>query len=250
MDAPTAQREFSAYGLSHWIVLALFVVGAVLVVVIGRTHRNDATARRFSRTFGAVTLGIYLTIYISTLFPPTLGRSVPLRLTDLATIVAGYALLTHQRWAYALTYYWCLTLSTQALISPALESPDFPNKVFLAFWSIHLAVVWAAIYLTWGIGMHPTWRSYWFAVAVTVAWVAVTFVFNSLADTNYGFVNRKPSTLSLLDVLGPWPWYLGTVAVILLVVWSLMTWPWIRSASTSKLPAPTEPTSASRTEDS
>ncbi|MEV0031151.1 TIGR02206 family membrane protein [Nocardia sp. NPDC050793] len=250
MDAPTAQRDFSAYGLSHWIVLALFAVGAVLVVVIGRKHRNDTAARRFSRTFGVVTLGLYLAIYLSTLFPPALSRSVPLRLTDLATIVAGYALLTHERWAYALTYYWCLTLSTQALISPALQSPDFPNYEFLAFWAIHLAVVWAAIYLTWGIGMHPTWRSYWFAVAVTVAWVAVTFVFNSLADTNYGFVNRKPSTLSLLDVLGPWPWYLATVAGLLLAAWALMTWPWVRSASRSGALAPSHRVSSQRTEDS
>ncbi|MFF0529510.1 TIGR02206 family membrane protein [Nocardia amikacinitolerans] len=248
MDAPTAQREFSAYGLSHWIVLAVFAVGAVLVVVLGRTQTPSA-AHRFSRMFGAVTLGMYLAIYLSTLFPPTLGRSVPLRLTDLATIVAGYALLTHQRWAYALTYYWCLTLSTQALISPALESPEFPHYEFLAFWAIHLAVVWAAIYLTWGIGMHPTWRSYWFAVAVTVVWVAVTFVFNTLADTNYGFVNRKPSTPSLLDVLGPWPWYWGTVAIILLVVWALMTWPWVRIAAQSRLPDSDKQMSSRRTED-
>ncbi|MEV0295321.1 TIGR02206 family membrane protein [Nocardia sp. NPDC050710] len=248
MDAPTAQREFSAYGLSHWIVLAVFAVGAVQVVVIGRTHRNADAARRFSRTFGAVTLALYLAIYLATMFPPTLGRSVPLRLTDLATLVAGYALWSHRHWAYALTYYWCLTLSTQALISPALESPDFPHYEFLAFWAIHLAVVWAAIYLTWGIGMRPDWRSYWFTVAVTVAWVAITFVFNSLADSNYGFVNRKPSTPSLLDVLGPWPWYLGTVAVVLLVVWALMTWPWVRSPATPTSPAPDPPTSSPRTE--
>src|SRR5690606_38991207 len=143
------------------------------------------------------------------------------RLTDLATMVAGFALLTQQRWAYALTYFWCLTLSTQALVSPALESQDFPHYEFLGFWAIHLLVVWAAIYLTWGVGMRPDWGSYRIAVGATVVWVAVTFMFNTLADTNYGFVNRKPSTPSLLDVLGPWPWYLGTVAVILLVVWAL-----------------------------
>lgn len=232
MEPPTA-KEFSAYGLSHWIVLAVFAAGALLVVLIGRRQRDTRTARHFSRAFGAVTLVLYAVIYLATVFPPTVERSIPLRLTDLATLVAGYALWSHRRWAYALTYYWCLTLSTQALLSPALESPDFPHYEFLAFWAIHLLVVWAAIYLTWGVGMHPDWRSYRFAVAATVMWVAVTFAVNSLAGTNYGFVNRKPSTPSLLDVLGPWPWYLGTVAVLLLVVWALMTWPWVRSGSSS-----------------
>lgn len=233
---PSTARDFSAFGLSHWIVLAVFGTGALLVVLIGRRQRNPATARHFSRAFGAVTLVLYVVIYLATVFPPTLGRSVPLRLTDLATLVAGYALWSHRRWAYALTYYWCLTLSTQALLSPALESPDFPHHEFLAFWAIHLLVVWAAIYLTWGVGMRPDWRSYRFAVAATVAWVALTFTVNSLAGTNYGFVNRKPSTPSLLDVLGPWPWYLGTVAALLLTVWALMTWPWVRSGPHRKRP--------------
>ncbi|WP_280213612.1 YwaF family protein [Nocardia cyriacigeorgica] len=221
-------REFSAYGPSHWIVLAVFAAGAAAVVVIGRREEETSAASAFSRAFGLVTLGIYLVVLGSTMFPPTVGQSVPLRLTDLATVVSGVALLTRWPWAYALTYYWCLTLSTQALVSPALESPDFPHYEFLGFWAIHLLVVWAAIYLTWGVGMRPDWRSYRLAVGATIAWVAITFVFNSLAGSNYGFVNRKPSTPSLLDVLGPWPWYLGTVAIILLVVWALMTWPWVR----------------------
>ncbi|BDU04219.1 YwaF family protein [Nocardia cyriacigeorgica] len=227
-------REFSAYGLSHLVVLAVFLVGAVVVVVIGRRGRGGDAPGGFSRAFGVVTLGIYSVVLGATMFPPTVGQSVPLRLTDLATVVAGVALVTQWGWAYALTYYWCLTLSTQALVSPALESQDFPHYEFLGFWAIHLLVVWAAIYLTWGVGMRPDWGSYRIAVGATVVWVAVTFVFNTLADTNYGFVNRKPSTPSLLDVLGPWPWYLGTVAVILLVVWALMTWPWVRGRELQK----------------
>ncbi|MCM6776608.1 TIGR02206 family membrane protein [Nocardia sp. CDC159] len=230
MDTPSAQREFSAYGLSHWVALAVFVVGAIVIVRIGRSHRSADTARCFGRIFGALTLALYLTIYLVALVPPTIDRAVPLRLTDLATMVAAYALWSHRPWACALTYYWCLTLSTQALVSPALQSLDFPHPEFVAFWAIHLVVVWAAIYLTWGIGIHPDWRSYRIAVLTTTVWVAVTFVFNSIAGTNYGFVNAKPATPSLLDVLGPWPWYLATVAVLLLFVWALMTWPWTRPA--------------------
>ena len=95
---------------------------------------------------------------------------------------------SQKHWAFVLTYYWGLVLSVQALISPVLTGPDFPNYQFLGFWSIHLLVVWAAIYLTWGRGMRPDWRSYRFAVAVTVAWVAVTVTFNSVA----GFELRLP----------------------------------------------------------
>ncbi len=154
---------------------------------------------------------------------------MPLRLTDLATIVAAYALWSQRHWAFALTYYWCLVLSAQALVSPVLFGPDFPALQFLAFWAIHLLVVWAAIYLTWGRGMRPTWRSYRIAVLTTAVWAVVTFTFNLIAGTNYGFLNSKPATATLLDVLGPWPLYILVGGALLVIVWALMTWPWERT---------------------
>jgi hypothetical integral membrane protein (TIGR02206 family) len=222
-------REFTAYGPSHWGVFAVFVIGAVLLVWVGR-RQTEQQSRRLGRILGAVTALIYAAILVYMLTPPALD-SVPLQLTDLATVTAAYALWSQKHWAYALTYYWGLVLSTQALVSPALQSPDFPHYQFLAFWAIHLIVVWAAIYLTWGRGMRPNWHSYRFTVVVTLVWAVVTFTFNSFAGTNYGFVNRKPSTASLLDVMGPWPLYVFIGATLIAIVWALMTWPWERMRS-------------------
>jgi hypothetical integral membrane protein (TIGR02206 family) len=229
MGLVSAQRQFTAYGPSYWAVIAVFVIGSGLLVWVGRSQ-TESQARRLGRILGAVTAAIYGVALVYSLVPPTIRESVPLRLTDLATIAAAYALWSHRHWAFALTYYWGLTLSTQALVSPVLKSPDFPSHEFLGFWAIHLLVVWAAIYLTWGRRSRPTWRSYRFVVAVTAVWAAVTFTFNSIAGTNYGFLNEKPHTASLLDVLGPWPVYILTAAVLILVVWALMTWPWERTA--------------------
>ena len=220
-------RQFTAYGPSHWAVLAVFAIGAVVFVWVGR-RQTAQQARLLGRILGAVTALIYAAILIYIVTPPSIDYSVPLQLTDLATVVGAYALWSQKQWAYALTYYWGLVLSTQALISPALQGPDFPHYQFLAFWAIHLLVVWAAIYLTWGRGMRPNWRDYRFAIVATLVWATVTFTFNSFAGTNYGFLNRKPSTASLLDVMGPWPWYIVAAATLIVIVWAMMTWPWIR----------------------
>lgn len=215
------------YGPSHWAVIAVFVVGAVGLVWIGR-RQTPAQARTFGRALAVMTAVVYAGVLVYNLLPPSVMWSVPLQLTDLATTAAAYALWSQRRWAYALTYYWGLVLSMQALVSPALTSPDFPDYRFLVFWAIHLVVVWAAIYLTWGRGHRPTWRSYRIAVGVTVVWALITVAFNSIAGSNYGFLNRKPDTPSLLDVMGPWPVYVLTAAVLTLSVWALMTWPWER----------------------
>jgi hypothetical integral membrane protein (TIGR02206 family) len=222
------QRQFTAYGPSYWGAIVVFVVGAALLVWVGR-RQTDAQARLLGRILGGLTAAIYASVLIYSLIPPSISYSVPLRLTDLATAAAAFALWSQRQWAFVLTYYWGLVLSAQALISPALEGRDFPHYEFLGFWAIHLLVVWAAIYLTWGRGMRPTWRSYRFVVVVTLVWAVVTFTFNSMAGTNYGFFNRKPTTASLLDVLGPWPVYIFTAATLIVIVWALMTWPWERA---------------------
>ena len=224
----SAKREFSAYGPSHWAVLAVFAIGSAALIWIGH-RQSESQARLLGRVLGAVTAVVYGAGLIHSLLPPTIAHSVPLRLTDLATVTVAYAFWSQRHWAYALSYYWGLVLSTQALISPVLKSPDFPNYEFLGFWAIHLLVVWAAIYLTWGRKMRPSWRSYRFVVVVTLVWAVATFTFNSIAGTDYGFLNGKPSTASLLDVLGPWPVYVLTAALLILIVWALMTWPWERT---------------------
>jgi hypothetical integral membrane protein (TIGR02206 family) len=227
MELLSAERQFSMYGPSHWAVIAVFVVGAGLLVWIGR-RQTEAQARRLGRILAVLTAAIFGSVLIYSLFPPSIGRSVPLNLTDLATAAAVCAWWSQRHWAFALTYYWGLVLSTQALITPVLRGPDFPDYRFLGFWAIHVLVVWAAIYLTWGRRMRPRWRSYRFVVVVTLIWAAVTFTFNSIAGTDYGFLNTKLTTRSLLDIMGPWPVYLLTATTLVVIVWALMTWPWER----------------------
>ncbi|OBB16067.1 hypothetical protein A5662_06230 [Mycobacteriaceae bacterium 1482268.1] len=221
-------RQFTVYGPSHWAVLVVFVVGAVLLVWVG-LRQSDSQARMFGRVLGAVTALIYAAVVIYSLIPPSIEYSVPLQLTDLATTVAAYALWSQRHWAAALTYYWGLVLSVQALVSPVLRGPDFPDYRFLAFWAIHLLVVWAAIYLTWGRGFRPTWRDYRLVIVATLAWAAITMAFNGIAGSNYGFLNGKPTTPSLLDLFGPWPVYVLVAAALVASVWALMTWPWQRA---------------------
>ncbi|WP_448450927.1 YwaF family protein [Mycolicibacterium phlei] len=220
-------RQFEPYGPSYWGALAVFAGGAALLVWTGRGASGTAN-RRLTRGLAVVTAAIYAGIVVYNLVPPSLAVSLPLQLTDLATMVAAYALWSQRQWAYALTYYWGLVLSVQALITPVLRGPDFPHYQFLAFYAIHLLVVWAAIYLTWGRGMRPGWRDYRTAVGVTAAWAAVTVAVNRPAGTNYGFTHHKPSTASLLDLFGPWPVYIVVTAALVFAVWALMTWPWVR----------------------
>src|SRR5690348_2169795 len=98
MNVLAVQREYVPYGPSYWGAIAVFVVGAVLLVWAGR-RQSEQQARRLGRILGTVTALIYAAMLIYSLVPPSIERSVPLRLTDLATVAAACALLTQRHWA-------------------------------------------------------------------------------------------------------------------------------------------------------
>jgi hypothetical integral membrane protein (TIGR02206 family) len=223
-------KEFVAYGPSHLTVLAIFAVGAVALVWAGR-RQTDAQSRRLGHVLATVTLAAFAVALVYKMLVPDLQTSIPLQLCDIAELMAAYALWTRKQWAFALTYFWGLLLSSQALLTPDIGTPregapDFPSHLFLTFFTLHVLVVWSAVYLTWGRGMRPRWRDFRMAVAVTLGWVGFTLLFNWLVGTDYGYLNRKPPTASALDLLGPWPVYLVAEIAIVIAVWALMTWPW------------------------
>jgi hypothetical integral membrane protein (TIGR02206 family) len=228
-----APREFAAYGPSHLAVLAIFVVGAVVLVTVGR-RLTDSQSRMLGRLLAVCLLAAFAVALTYKVIRPSLNTSVPLQLCDIAELAAAYALWSQKQWAFSLAYYWGLVLSSQALLTPDIGTPeegapDFPHHLFITFFTLHVLVVWAAIFLTWGQRRRPTWRDYRFAVVVSLLWVAFTYTFNAITGTNYGYLNRKPPTASLLDVFGPWPLYVGVEVAIVIVVWALMTWPWERT---------------------
>ena len=153
--------------------------------------------------------------------------SLPLQLCDWAWLAAAVALWTRSRLAATIIYLWGLTLTTQAIATPALTTP-YPGLRWWMFWALHLLIVWAAIHVIWGMKLHPTWTTYRQTVAITLTWLFVTMRFNVLVGTNYGYLNRKPTQASALDLLGPWPGYVLAEILIVLAAWALLTWPWTR----------------------
>jgi hypothetical integral membrane protein (TIGR02206 family) len=221
----------AAYGPSHLAAIAVLALGIYLILVYGRWAR-----RRVDRAFAIAIVATALPMQL-VLFTPAewdLQTSLPLQLCDLAWVVAAIALWTRSRLAATICYFWGLTLTTQAVVTPALTTP-FPGMRWWLFWAMHLLVVWAAVYVVWAMKLHPNWRTYRQALAITVVWAAMAFTFNVLVGTNYGYLNGKPDHAQAVDLLGPWPFYLFIELVIVAGVWALLTWPWTRRDESARL---------------
>lgn len=225
-----AEEGFRAFSGQHFLMIVITAVGAVGAIVWGRSHRGTPQEVVARRVFAALSLLVILAwqTYLLTPDVRSVGSSWPLGLSDIADYTAVFALWTRGRRSAAFTYYVGLTFTMMAVLFPVLTDP-FPNVRWFAFWIRHIDVVWAAVYLVWGLGMRPTWRLYRSTVVALFVWAAVTYTFNVTMDTNYGFLVSKPSTSSPLDLLGPWPWYvLGAMALVLAAWAVIFTLPWER----------------------
>jgi len=58
----------------------------------------------------------------------------------------------------------------------------------------------------------------WRVFAITLGFAAFVAVGNVLTGGNYMFLREKPNRASLLDVMGPWPWYIVSGTALGLVM--------------------------------
>jgi hypothetical integral membrane protein (TIGR02206 family) len=223
---PLVVNRFHAFTPEHYVLLGLFLTVFVALVVVGRRYGDH---ERFRRVFAIAIPCFTVPMQVLQLLPGDfdLGTSLPLQYCDLAWAIAAYALWTRKPWAAALTFFWGLTLTTQGIATPSLAE-EFPDPRYFMFFGMHFLTVWAAGYLA-ATGSTPTWRWYRFTVVVTAVWAVVVMVFNGLTDTNYGYLNGKPSSASALDLLPGWPTYVVIEIAIIAGVWALMTWPFART---------------------
>lgn len=148
--------------------------------------------------------------------------NLPLHLTDVVTIVSALALWTARPLLVELTWFWALTASLQAVITPDLGSADFPELLWWTFFITHAGAVVAALVLVIGRRIVPRPGAVWRAFAATVVVAVAAGTANLLTGGNYMWLREKPDEGSLLDLMGPWPWYIASAAALGLALFSVL----------------------------
>jgi len=149
---------------------------------------------------------------------------LPLHLCDWATFTGVIALVTRRALAFELTWFWAMAGTTQALLTPDLAVRP-PEISWYTFYLSHGGVVAAALLLTWGAGMRTRPWAAFRIFAWSQLYLATVLGLNGLLGTNYGYLCAKPENPSLLDHLGPWPWYLLSLEGLALALFWLLDLP-------------------------
>lgn len=135
---------------------------------------------------------------------------LPLQLTDLVTVISVLALLTRRALLVELTYFWAFTATLQAVVTPDLADA-FPSVFFVTYFIYHGGTIVAACLLVFGCGRYPRPGSVRRVYAASLAWTVLAGLGDLITGGNYMYLRDKPTHGSLLDVMGPWPWYIASI---------------------------------------
>jgi hypothetical integral membrane protein (TIGR02206 family) len=147
-------------------------------------------------------------------------------------------LLTRNYPIYEFAYFIGIAGAMQAFLTP--EAGQYGLWHFRAVQTVvvHGTLIIIPIYMSLKEGFRPTGKSF-LRVAIGVnAYMVVVYFINLALGSNYLFIMHKPETASLLDVLGPWPWYILSMEAMGFVIFFLLYLPWLIKDLRAKRSAP------------
>ncbi|MEM7352570.1 MAG: TIGR02206 family membrane protein [Acidobacteriota bacterium] len=213
-----SEPPFVAFGPSH-----LLTVATILAVSLGlpTALRLWGSERLIQRV--GIGLAVFIVVHevfktwvLVGLYDEPLNRHLPLQICGMAVLMAAVVLVWRPFRLYEVIYFWGLAGAVQALLTPEIPW-DFPNLVFLGFFISHGMILVGLFYATIAFRMRPTWSSIPRVFAITLAYAFVIVApLNVLLDTNFMYLRGLPSTGSVLDLFGPWPWYIAGAALFTL----------------------------------
>jgi hypothetical integral membrane protein (TIGR02206 family) len=149
---------------------------------------------------------------------------LPLQLSNASEFVSAAALWWRTPFLVELTYFWGFGAVLQALATP--DFPEhFPDPAYFRFYVTHGGILLAAVFLTVGLRITPRPGTTVRVFFATIAYTAFVGVVDVLTGGNYMYLRQKPAAGSLLNFMGPWPWYIGAGLILAVIVLTILNAP-------------------------
>jgi hypothetical integral membrane protein (TIGR02206 family) len=214
--------------VASWEHLAAVGVAALLCAVLctAARARPGPWTTVASRVIAVVLVGNLVAWQVVTAVQGrwTVTTGLMLDLCPVSAACAAAALWTRRPLLAELAYFWGCTGSVQGLITPDTRW-HFPNFFYFQFYVIHAGVVVAGLFLVIGLGVTPRPHAVRRVFALTLGFAGVCAVADILSGGNYLFLRDTGGGGTLLEVMGPWPWYIATGAALALVLLTLLDAP-------------------------
>lgn len=201
--------EFKAFALPHIGALIVILIINIVMVMWLKNVKNEKTKKFFCYILGALLIftEVVRVVWHVSIGIFSWGRSLPLHLCGVAIILGPIMLVKKNYAIYEILYFWGFGGTIQALLTPNCLW-GFPHLSYFIYFTSHGFIICACVYMTFVEGFRPTWKSIIKVFIVTNILMGFIAIVNLLTGGNYMFICAKPETPSIIDYLGPWPWYI------------------------------------------
>lgn len=157
----------------------------------------------------------------------TISTMLPLHICSVMVWLSGFMLVFKNYRIYEFAYFIGIGGALQAVLTPDAGIYGFPHFRAFQTFVAHGMIITSAIYMTTVEGLRPTWKSMLRVIVGLNIYAAIIFPVNLLLKTDYLFINSKPPTASLLDILPPWPYYIFFMELIGFAIFIILYLPFI-----------------------
>ncbi|MBU9722061.1 MULTISPECIES: TIGR02206 family membrane protein [Bacillaceae] len=220
---PESSRNFQLFlSPGHLTFLVIFLLSVIWLF----THRNKPYMRRIRWVFFAALVLSEISLLTWTLYFDRwdIMYNLPLQLCTINLLLSAYMLLMKSYRVFEIIYFFGIGGALQALLTPDLFY-TFPHFRFFHFFIAHIVIILAILYMIWVNKFHVTWISAIKSFVILNIFAFFVFWVNQAIGSNYMFLARKPSGQSILDWLGPYPWYILSLEAIAILMFALLYLP-------------------------
>lgn len=216
--------EFVNFSLAHFLPI---LVGVIVIFLIYRFR--DAIFRcqkeryfRYGMAFALIfsEMSYYWRLVGMPSLEPNPIDHLPITVCGWAVVFCSYMLVGKSQTLFDISYFWLLSGSLFALLTPTVISFTGPTRFrYYQFWLEHLLGYVAIFYMIFVHKMRPTLRSLFKSYGALVILAVIAFFTNRLLGpgANYLFMASPEDTPSVLDILP------GNFALRLLIMASVVT---------------------------
>ncbi len=222
---------FRLFSGEHLLTIGIILILCALLFVFRKQFQEQGKEKlfRFSLAFLLLASESFYHLWLAYENAWSLKNALPLQLSDIAVILAIVMLMTNSYRVFQFMYFAGLGSSIQAILTPDLGQFSFPHFRYIEFFVSHGGVVLGCLFMVVACKYRPTIPSMWVSILIVNLYAACIFFLNKSLSANYLYIMRKPENASLLDYLGPWPWYLFSVELVMIVSFYLLYSPfWLK----------------------
>ena len=147
--------------------------------------------------------------------------SLPMHLCSISLFAGAFMLIRKSERLHYIIFFWALQGALQALLQPNV-AVGFNNFRYYHFSIMHGTIVIFPLYMMWVHNWIPTFKHLIRSFIGLILVALPIMIFNTIAGTDFFFVNFakdvRPETGSILDLLGPQPYYVIPLLVVAFVL--------------------------------